>query len=1058
MDLEVWVEGKHGKMSDYSLAFNGLKCSRQDGKDAPESFEDLLDNDHKGQCHGHFKLHKFYLNGAVPFDFMLAGIRKNKGELRLGLMGGDYKVRQAQLVINGTVAQKCPSPLPKSSPSPTPAPIPPTTTLNSVTPNANPTSSLVVSFNFSTDRASNTTLCSIDGAAFVACRSPQSYSSLSNGSHTFKVYSQTSEGLTDQPVSYSWTIDAAPPTVTIDNAGSLRTLTNVASISLQFSSTEQGTFTCSLDGMPELSCTSPAAYQGLADGSHSFSVIGTDLVGNRSQPATFNWTIDTRAPVATITFVDPADSISNVTDKTFQFAANESATFECSIDNGSFNSCTSPLSLSHLSEGGHWFSVQAIDAAGNTGLPASYSWSIDLTAPVITILANSPNEGLTAANHISVDFSVSEPGDTVCSLDTNAFVACTSPYTASVSKEGNHSVTIRAKDAAGNISADTVLQWTMDFTPPFISFGAIQPSASQFINATDLSIQVIASEKSTFTASLDGQAPGLATSPISLTNLSEGAHTLTVNGFDEVGNPSNAIEHDFVVDLTAPTVNLTADDNSSPTRLDSRTFTFTSNEDATFECQLDGAGFSTCASPAGLSGLADGDHTYSVRATDLAGNVGPDSSLSWTVDTRPPTTSLSSTRTGNSITFTLSSSESPATFTCALDSAAVQNCNTTQSYAGLQVGTHTFVAYSKDLAGNTDTTGASYNFAVLPPISTQITSVSVAANITNSRSMTFGFTANQAGATFVCSLNGQTPTACTSPIAYTQLADGNYTFKVQAVDQYGQVDAVGDSHAWTVDTIAPTTSLSVSQQNSSITFTLSASESPVTYTCSLDGAAFAACTSPKAYTGVAAGNHTFTAKAKDQAGNTDATGASSNFTVLPPITTQITSISVSAAVTQNHDITYGFTANQPNATFICTLNSQPATSCTSPIDYLDLPDGNYTFKVQAIDQWGSVDPVGATHAWTIDSTPPTILSTSITATSTTITINWTTNEASTSRVLWGRAPAFDRDSGEITTLVTSHSIRLSGLTPGTSYIVQTTGKDKAGNVYTGTKRTVQTSN
>ena len=51
-------------------------------------------------------------------------------------------------------------------------------------------------------------------------------------------------------------------------------------------------------------------------------------------------------------------------------------------------------------------------------------------------------------------------------------------------------------------------------------------------------------------------------------------------------------------------------------------FAFSSSEPAgaSFECALDGAPFEGCSSPKSYSDLADGEHTFGVRATDAAGN------------------------------------------------------------------------------------------------------------------------------------------------------------------------------------------------------------------------------------------------------------------------------------------------------------------------------------------------------------------------------------------------------------------------------------------------------
>jgi hypothetical protein len=81
------------------------------------------------------------------------------------------------------------------------------------------------------------------------------------------------------------------------------------------------------------------------------------------------------------------------------------------------------------------------------------------------------------------------------------------------------------------------------------------------------------------------------------------------------------------------------------------------------------------------------------------------------------------------------------------------------------------------------------------------------AALTSSRAATFTFTADEAGSTFECSLDGGAFGVCTSPASYTGLADGTHTFDVQATDGSANTDPTPDSASWTIDHTAPAVSL-----------------------------------------------------------------------------------------------------------------------------------------------------------------------------------------------------------------------------------------------------------
>ena len=102
------------------------------------------------------------------------------------------------------------------------------------------------------------------------------------------------------------------------------------------------------------------------------------------------------------------------------------------------------------------------------------------------------------------------------------------------------------------------------------------------------------------------------------------AHTFRVRGTDAAGNLEPApASYSWTVDLTPPETTITSGP-SGLSRTDSASFSFSSSEPGSFECNLDGAGFAGCSSPRTYTGLSDGDHTFDVRAIESGGERGRD--------------------------------------------------------------------------------------------------------------------------------------------------------------------------------------------------------------------------------------------------------------------------------------------------------------------------------------------------------------------------------------------------------------------------------------------------
>jgi hypothetical protein len=270
---------------------------------------------------------------------------------------------------------------------------------------------------------------------------------------------------------------------------------------------------------------------------------------------------------------------------------------------------------------------------------------------------------------------------------------------------------------------------------------------------------------------------------------------------------------------------------------------------------------------------------------------------------------------------------------------------------------------------------------------TQVDTGPIGATNQNAPAFTFSSPDNRA-ATFECALDGPgaatgTFDDCVSGQTYPGLADGAYTFRVRAADTLGNTDATPASRAFTVDTVAPSTTLDTATQGASnqddASFTFSSDDAAATFECRLTETGdepddFAACTTPATFTGLADGTYTFEVRAKDAAGNVDASPATAGFTV--DTTGPDANIYDGPSGTiRNTEPYFGIESPDPTATFECALDGPAGATgtfaaCTAG-DYADLEDGDYTFRVRATDGVGNVGPE-TTRSFTVDTREPVV--------------------------------------------------------------------------------------
>ncbi|MEZ4403235.1 MAG: Ig-like domain-containing protein [Kofleriaceae bacterium] len=340
-------------------------------------------------------------------------------------------------------------------------------------------------------------------------------------------------------------IDRTPPDTVIVTAPP--TIAAAAVAGFAFASDDpQAGFRCSLDGAPPVPCPANLQTPALADGAHALAVAAIDLAGNVDPtPAEHAWSIDTGAPVVTVTGGPGDASVIANPSPSYAFTVDEAATTTCAVDAGAEVACTSPFTPAPLAEGTHAIRFVARDAAGNQG-EAVRTVTVDRTAPIITITSQPASP--TNANTAIVAFTSDESALFTCRLDAFVPAACGTGLaggrTMSGLADGDHALVVTATDGVGNARAATVT-WTLDRTAPQLTLVGTPP----FLYAGSIGFAFGASEAVVFSctvtddvtsAVLDGpRACGAGTSGSIAygTALPSGTvMRLTVDGIDAAGN------------------------------------------------------------------------------------------------------------------------------------------------------------------------------------------------------------------------------------------------------------------------------------------------------------------------------------------------------------------------------------------------------------------------------------------------------------------------------------------------------------------------------------------
>ena len=472
-----------------------------------------------------------------------------------------------------------------------------------------------------------------------------------------------------------------------------------------------------------------------------------------------------------------------------------------------------------------------------------------------------------------------------CRIDNGAFERCGPQFTTPRLPDGQHRVSIQAIDAPGNVSEGKGRPFTIDTTPPAVTITSGPPNGSA-TQARSASFEFTTDDPSaTLSCQLNSGGFNPCSSPFDTPDtLNDGTYGFQVRARDPAGNVGGAGRIWFV-DNVAPTVTITSGPNEGTTSDEARpSFGFSADEaGATFECHFNSDPPTPCSSPfSSTERLPNGSSSFSVEATDRAGNVSATETRTWIIDAPPVDVRIDSGPRPGSPTadptprFTFSSAEPRANFRCRVggNAAPFHNCGEDGSGSfstpHLRDGRHRFSVQAIDGPDQSEVLVRYFTVDTIAPTAS-ISSGPRDGSASSDSSPSFGFAASEPGSSFRCRLDEHAFVPCTSPRSLGPLVDGHHAFAVRAIDRAGNAGPAA-SRSFIVDTRAPRLRIKgpdrveTSGRRASVLFVLKASER-VHRQCRISSKGFEPCPERYRTPKLGEGPHTLKVRAIDRAGN-----------------------------------------------------------------------------------------------------------------------------------------------------------------------------------------------
>jgi hypothetical protein len=180
----------------------------------------------------------------------------------------------------------------------------------------------------------------------------------------------------------------------------------------------------------------------------------------------------------------------------------------------------------------------------------------------------------------------------------------------------------------------TVNTTTLDTTPPIIT---VTSPVNTTYNSTEIPLNFTVNEQTSWIGySLDGNENVTLTGNTTLTEQTDGLHSLVVYTNDTSGNVGLSDTVNFTVALPIFDVSIVSPENITYSTQDIPLSYLVNGTSSTVTYSLDGQPFLDAENVTVLSGLADGAHNLTVTANFTDSDISESDTVWFTVDTTPP--------------------------------------------------------------------------------------------------------------------------------------------------------------------------------------------------------------------------------------------------------------------------------------------------------------------------------------------------------------------------------------------------------------------------------------